>query len=263
MSTAYPGAIDSFTIPSGTATLGGSTPTHTGVHQNEADAIVAIQTELGTNPKGASASVGARIAALDSAVVHLAGSEIITGKKIIRGNPLTSGIQGTDIDVMLSIESNRTLGVSDTLGDRYEIFRVGDSRGATAANRVGIFQKRGPRTGTWEYTQWIIGHYVDSTIIGEIQFGSVNNEGDIVLSLQSLGLNVDPIVGAGVIQVSDSIRIGRFTVATLPIAGFSGRIAFATNGRKNGEGAGAGTGVQCYDDGTAWRRVSDDSTVAA
>lgn len=61
------------------------------------------------------------------------------------------------------------------------------------------------------------------------------------------------------------MRARNFTVATLPVsaAGTKGRLAFATDGRKNGEGAAAGTGVLCYDDGTAWRRVSDDTTAAA
>lgn len=57
--------------------------------------------------------------------------------------------------------------------------------------------------------------------------------------------------------------VNRYTVAGLPLSGEVGRIAFATNGRKTGEGAGAGTGVLVYDDGTAWRRTSDDTTVAA
>lgn len=60
-----------------------------------------------------------------------------------------------------------------------------------------------------------------------------------------------------------TVRPGRYTVAGLPAAGTAGRVAFATNGRKVGEGGGAGTGVPCYDDGTAWRRYSDDTTVAA
>ncbi len=52
------------------------------------------------------------------------------------------------------------------------------------------------------------------------------------------------------------------TVVLLPAAGQAGRVRFATNGRKTGEGVGAGTGVLVYDDGTAWRRVDDGTTVA-
>lgn len=54
-----------------------------------------------------------------------------------------------------------------------------------------------------------------------------------------------------------------FTVATLGAAGQAGRMRYATDGRKTGEGPGAGTGVVAYDDGIAWRRVDDSTTVAA
>lgn len=51
--------------------------------------------------------------------------------------------------------------------------------------------------------------------------------------------------------------------ADLPTPGQAGRLRFVTNGRKVGEGAGAGTGVLAYDDGGAsWRRPSDDTPVA-
>ena len=50
--------------------------------------------------------------------------------------------------------------------------------------------------------------------------------------------------------------------ASLPVAGQPGRLVFVTDGRKLLEGVGAGTGVPAYDDGTAWRRTSDDTTVA-
>ena len=51
--------------------------------------------------------------------------------------------------------------------------------------------------------------------------------------------------------------------ASLPAAGQAGSLLFVTDGRKTGEGAGVGTGVLAYDDGTAWRRVDDGTTVAA
>ena len=56
-------------------------------------------------------------------------------------------------------------------------------------------------------------------------------------------------------------HLGAFTVAGLP-AGAAGYQAYATNGRKSGEGAGAGTGVPVFHDGTAWR-TADGATVAA
>lgn len=53
------------------------------------------------------------------------------------------------------------------------------------------------------------------------------------------------------------------TVANLPSGAGAGSIAFATNGRKNGEGAGLGTGVMVFHDGTAWRACDTGATVAA
>jgi hypothetical protein len=80
---------------------------------------------------------------------------------------------------------------------------------------------------------------------------------------------------ANTIEAQDSAGTARFTcdsggrpvvpsytVANLPTAG-AGALAYASNGRKNAEGLGSGTGVLVYRDGTAWRRVSDDSTVLA
>lgn len=55
-------------------------------------------------------------------------------------------------------------------------------------------------------------------------------------------------------------------VAQLPSTGVrNGATAWATNGRKTGEGAGAGTGVLVYFTASdaSWRRLSDDSVVAA
>jgi len=53
-----------------------------------------------------------------------------------------------------------------------------------------------------------------------------------------------------------------YTVAALPASGnTAGNLAFATNGRKNGEGAGAGTGVMVFWDGTAWRASDTGATV--
>ena len=53
-----------------------------------------------------------------------------------------------------------------------------------------------------------------------------------------------------------------YTVAGLP-AGSDGMIAFASNGRKVGEGVGAGTGVLVVFSDSAWRRLSDETAVTA
>lgn len=55
-----------------------------------------------------------------------------------------------------------------------------------------------------------------------------------------------------------------FTVAALPTTNIGlYTVTFATNGRKSGEGGGAGTGVPVWFDGTNWRTFYDNAVVAA
>jgi hypothetical protein len=54
-----------------------------------------------------------------------------------------------------------------------------------------------------------------------------------------------------------ALGISEYTVANLPTNVVEGQIAFATNGRKTGEGAGSGTGVLVVRDNSNWRVVSE------
>lgn len=63
--------------------------------------------------------------------------------------------------------------------------------------------------------------------------------------------------------VNSPFELATFTVAGLPTSPRSGSIAFASNGRKGGEGVGAGTGVTAVYSNGAWRRLSDETAVAA
>jgi hypothetical protein len=66
----------------------------------------------------------------------------------------------------------------------------------------------------------------------------------------------------GSIVAGGPISAGQYTVATLPM-GVEGQTAYATNGRKSGEGGGAGTGVPVYFSNAAWRVYSTDVAVTA
>lgn len=89
-----------------------------------------------------------------------------------------------------------------------------------------------------------------------------------VIAVNQVNGSVDFNIAAGgtsaALNFSRPVRPAVTTVAGL--ASFTGndpgRIAFATNGRKPGEGAGAGTGVLVSHDGTAWR-APDGTTVQA
>lgn len=55
----------------------------------------------------------------------------------------------------------------------------------------------------------------------------------------------------------------QFTVSGLPSGASEGMVAYATNGRKVGQGVGAGTGVPVYFSAGEWRVFSTDAQVAA
>lgn len=106
------------------------------------------------------------------------------------------------------------------------------------------------------------------TLLGEIGALTGNNSTftvtayDEVLFLGPLPTPVEVTFDNWDAQTGASVYA---TVASLPAAStdIRGRIAFATNGRKNGEGAGSGTGVLVFCDGTAWRACDTGATVAA
>ena len=64
MATNYPGGLDSLTNPSSGDAL--DSPSHAGQHTNANDAIEAIETELGTDPSGGSATVKARFEVIEA-----------------------------------------------------------------------------------------------------------------------------------------------------------------------------------------------------
>jgi len=74
MSTNYPGALDSFVNPTATDTLDSATVPHAAQHDNINDAMSAVQVTLGVNPQGGSATVVARLTALDSTVAGKAAT---------------------------------------------------------------------------------------------------------------------------------------------------------------------------------------------
>lgn len=94
--------------------------------------------------------------------------------------------------------------------------------------------------------------------------GNVNIVGDFVAAandtLDLIYYGTGWIEGGRTNQSSASLP--SYTVAALPVTG-SARIAYASNGRKNGEGATAGTGVLVFRDGTAWRACDTGATVTA
>jgi hypothetical protein len=71
-------------------------------------------------------------------------------------------------------------------------------------------------------------------------------------------------VGSFIGNVSTNPRVLQtYTVATLPASPAAGSTAYASNGRKVGEGAGSGTGVPVYFSNGSWRVSSTDVAVTS
>lgn len=102
MATSYPGGIDAFTNPTATDSLASATVPHATQHANANDAIEAIETELGTNPKGASASVKARLDTLDTTVSGKAPSASPTFTGTVTTPLTTAGYVKTSAGGVLS-----------------------------------------------------------------------------------------------------------------------------------------------------------------
>lgn len=69
--------------------------------------------------------------------------------------------------------------------------------------------------------------------------------------------------GVNLLQVGGLLGAQGYTVANLPVGVVNSSLAIATNGRKVGEGAGAGTGVPVYYSNGQWRVFSTDAVVTA
>lgn len=82
MPSGYPAAIDNFNNPTAADNLSTATVLHNTQHTNVNDAVKAIETELGLLPKNSSASVRARLDAID---VSLAGKALAADEGAVNG----------------------------------------------------------------------------------------------------------------------------------------------------------------------------------
>lgn len=101
--------------------------------------------------------------------------------------------------------------------------------------------------------------------------GSTDNLAIALLAALSAVPNTTEIVAAGGLQfggsLADNIPVALYAfvgpVAGLPTDKTVGDWAYATDGRKAGEGAGSGTGLPVWWDGTNWKAVDTGATAAA
>ena len=146
---------------------------------------------------------------------------------------------------LITVVKDHTLATppgSPANGDRYLVAASPTGTWAGHANHIATWTTDDPAnpTGVWEFHVPASGWDVFSLTAGvPLLFNGTS------WSLKSYG------------------SLPSYTVASLPSSPSAGSIAYATNGRKVGEGTGAGTGVPCYYSNSAWRRYSDDTVVAS
>jgi len=94
VATNYPGGLDNFSNPTATDYLDSATVPHATQHANTNDAIEAIEGELGTNPKGAKATVKARLDDVDTRIATISLTTGPTGPTGSTGNTGATGATG-------------------------------------------------------------------------------------------------------------------------------------------------------------------------
>ena len=139
MASSYPGGLDAFTNPTASDTLDSATVPHAAQHSNANDAIEAIESTLGVNPQGSSATVVARLADLDSAVAGkapatgidptaIAGTAVITtdarlsNTRVPTAHASTHGVAGSD---PITVAPSQVTGFLATLAQEPELIVTG------------------------------------------------------------------------------------------------------------------------------------------
>jgi len=181
MATSYPGGLDAFSPAiSGdnqSDTVGGRT--HEAMHNDINDGVVAIQTELGADPAGASTTVVARLNAADAATIQKAGRyETFSSANTataINGVTTVTGTTTITLPTAASI-SGQTFTIRNTGTAVVTIARTSSQTiDGTAAN---VTLLKGSITVASDGANWVVlnGSYADETI-GRRLFSWDNNSG--------------------------------------------------------------------------------------
>lgn len=115
--------------------------------------------------------------------------------------------------------------------------------------------------------------YGDGTHVAVVtidQQGRITAASETAISLTASDVGLGNVANKAQVPLDGSetmtgpLRLKSYTVASLPAsAGVIPQIAYASNGRKNGEGAGAGTGVPVFWDSNDWCAFDTGAPVEA
>jgi hypothetical protein len=224
------------------------------------------------NTSGGTAPAIARITSMEIDYSGTHGFDITAGSDIDVSLPYIVGATGAGVRVGASINDyevrigggklrgNTTYGIQ-ALGGVVKYSGNTDLSSNTTAETVGSVWTMTPRLAIDAL------HYLSNSSSNPLH---TYDTGDYTSYDRTNNVLADFIGAAAVLSRSAArvtagvpVRMPVYTVAGLPGVSVSGDTAFASNGRKAGEGAGSGTGVMVFSDGTAWRACDTGATVAA
>lgn len=195
MASSYPTGLDSLAKPTASTLENAAGFEHDVVHTKAAEAVEAVQSTLGTNPQGSSATVKARLdtLAVDSTVVHDSGNETISGIKTFTDNVYADG----------------------SSANRYFISNASD----TGAERTaGLqFQRRGS-------VRWIVAK------IGSAESGSNVGSDFHIIRYDDSGSQLGTSSALSIIRSTGETRIGETTanIAHLRLDRSTGNVGIIT-----------------------------------
>lgn len=135
MTTNFPTSLDTFSIPSGTATLGGSTPTHTQVHTNTTDAIAALEAKVGVDSSAVTTSLDYKVANRVQVAGDIGGtaaSPQVTATHLSAALPIAQGGTGSTTQNFVDLSSTQaSIGGNKTFTGNVSISGVGGTLYAT------------------------------------------------------------------------------------------------------------------------------------
>lgn len=193
MPTLYPGALDSFVNPDG-AVDNLDSPPHDDQHTDNNDATVAIETELGINPRGSFATVRARLDSIDEGglpverardrVISLSAMSTTEETKATATLNIPASWASYDVDVFASL-------------------RVQEGTSATGETNVTIRLKVG---GTLAHS---VVEDLDSAENDNIEAVGVNGflEGRTTTGLVDVTLTTQLSAGSGTFEAADVVVV--------------------------------------------------------
>jgi hypothetical protein len=225
-------------------------------------------------------------------------AEATAGALTIAGNEFSTVVTPLDIHAtpfaLSQIYGNRTNATTNALTSEVlrlrsntaahsalQVYNTNDAAAVQVGRRIGA--RATPANNDSIYETWELNDAAGNATVAyrqNVRMSDVTNgseDANVYWSLVIAGALTDKVLLSGTAwrpTTDGGLALGstaeRFSaahlapvvVASLP-TGAAGSVAFASNGRKNGEGAGLGTGVLVFHDGSNWIAVDTGATVAA